>query len=249
MTPEIPIPRALRGEKHFRWRGGAVSRVEGLSDAVFALSLTLLVLTLEPPRTFDAMMHAFTQLPAFAACFALLNAIWYFHFRYHRRFGLEDGPAIWLNVLMLFVVLLYVYPLKFTTMVLFEMWFRVSTWWPDPDAPAVVARLNEGDWRPLMLIYAAGFTSIFLLFAWMYRRAWKLRDALQLDAFERQATRTEISAHLISASVGTFAFVSALFGGIGVLVGGLSFWLLGPLHFAHGWREDKKLKAVRGGES
>ena len=32
-----PIP-GLHEEEHFRWRGGAVSRLEGLSDAVFALA-------------------------------------------------------------------------------------------------------------------------------------------------------------------------------------------------------------------
>ena len=29
------LPSSLREEKHFRWRGGEVSRIEGLSDAVF----------------------------------------------------------------------------------------------------------------------------------------------------------------------------------------------------------------------
>jgi hypothetical protein len=29
----------LRGERHFEWRGGDVSRVEALSDAVFAFAL------------------------------------------------------------------------------------------------------------------------------------------------------------------------------------------------------------------
>ena len=38
MVHENLLPRSLRGERHFRWRGGEVSRVEGLSDAVFALS-------------------------------------------------------------------------------------------------------------------------------------------------------------------------------------------------------------------
>ena len=37
------IPRVLRGERDFHWRGGDVSRLEGLSDGVFALALALLV--------------------------------------------------------------------------------------------------------------------------------------------------------------------------------------------------------------
>ena len=37
MVTQILLPRSLRDERHFRWRGGEVSRIEGLSDAVFAL--------------------------------------------------------------------------------------------------------------------------------------------------------------------------------------------------------------------
>ncbi len=43
------LPQSLRGERHFRWRGGEVSRIEGLSDPVFALSLTLLVVAADRP--------------------------------------------------------------------------------------------------------------------------------------------------------------------------------------------------------
>ena len=58
------LPRSLREEKNFRWRGGEVSRIEGLSDAVFALSLTLLVVALEVPRTSDELSAIFWQFPA-----------------------------------------------------------------------------------------------------------------------------------------------------------------------------------------
>ena len=58
------LPRSLREEKNFRWRGGEVSRIEGLSDAVFALSLTLLVVALEVPRTSDELSAIVWQVPA-----------------------------------------------------------------------------------------------------------------------------------------------------------------------------------------
>ena len=31
----------------FRWRGGEIARIEGLSDAVFAFAVTLLIVSLE----------------------------------------------------------------------------------------------------------------------------------------------------------------------------------------------------------
>lgn len=104
---------AAQGERHFRWRGGDVSRLEGLTDAVFALALTLIVVTLQVPRTFAEMTEAFLQAPAFLFCFAILYWFWACSFRFHRRYGLEDAVTIVLTAVLLFLVLLYVYPLKF----------------------------------------------------------------------------------------------------------------------------------------
>ena len=40
------------GEGNFRWRGKEISRIEGLSDAVFGFAITLLVVSLEVPKKF-----------------------------------------------------------------------------------------------------------------------------------------------------------------------------------------------------
>ena len=50
----------------FRWRGTEVSRLEALSDAVFGFAITLLVVSLEPPRTFDQLMQAVRGFPRVA---------------------------------------------------------------------------------------------------------------------------------------------------------------------------------------
>jgi len=112
MRPRAALP-TLRTDRNFRWRGGDVSRVEAISDAVFALALTLLIVSLEIPRTFDELVQIFRLAPLFLVCFFLIIMIWYFHYLFHRRYGLEDFITIVLNSLLLFVVLMYVYPLKF----------------------------------------------------------------------------------------------------------------------------------------
>src|SRR4051794_21568192 len=43
--------RHRQNEPGFRWRAAGIARIEGLSDAVFAFAVTLLVVSLEVPRT------------------------------------------------------------------------------------------------------------------------------------------------------------------------------------------------------
>lgn len=46
MLRERSADTGIGAERDFRWRGAAISRVEGLSDAVFAFAVTLLVVSL-----------------------------------------------------------------------------------------------------------------------------------------------------------------------------------------------------------
>ena len=100
-------------EKHFRWRGGEITRLEGFTDAVFAFAVTLLVVSLEVPRTFAELAAAMKGFIAFAVCFTILIQTWYFHYKFSRRYGLQTVYTITLTAALIFVVLFYVYPLKF----------------------------------------------------------------------------------------------------------------------------------------
>ena len=51
--------------------------------------------------------------PAFVICFVLLMMFWNAHFRYHRRYGLEDIFSRVMTMAILVLVLFFVYPLKF----------------------------------------------------------------------------------------------------------------------------------------
>jgi hypothetical protein len=91
-----------------------ISRLEAFSDAAFAFALTLLVVSLDVPKSYDELMCVMRGFPSFACCFALLVWIWYEHNMFFRRYGLQDGWTVFMNGILLFVTLFYVYPLKFT---------------------------------------------------------------------------------------------------------------------------------------
>jgi hypothetical protein len=107
------IGKVIRDEPAFNWRGDGVSRLEGFSDAVFGFSITLLIVSLEVPRTFEQLTAIIWGFPAFAASFVFLFTLWYHHNLFFRRYGMTHTPVALLNGLLLFLVLFFVYPVKF----------------------------------------------------------------------------------------------------------------------------------------
>src|SRR6266571_6396477 len=107
------IDRRIGDSKKFRWRSHEISRTESLSDAVFGFAITLLVVSLEVPKTFGELMQTMRGFGAFAISFTLLFMVWFNQYKFFRRYGLQDNLTVCLNAILLFVVLFYVYPLKF----------------------------------------------------------------------------------------------------------------------------------------
>jgi len=106
--------------KEFRLRGHEVKRIEAFSDAVFAFAVTLLIVSLEVPRSFEELMISMRGFFAFSICFLFLMLIWYEQNVFFRRYGLHDVITITLNAILIFLVLFYVYPLKFLLTLIFS---------------------------------------------------------------------------------------------------------------------------------
>ena len=100
-------------EQLVRWRLHEPARIEAFSDAVMAFAVTLLVVSLEVPKTFNDLMVSLSGVAGFAICFALLMFIWHDQYLFFRRYGLQDTRTISYNSMLIFVLLVYVYPLKF----------------------------------------------------------------------------------------------------------------------------------------
>ena len=225
------LARYQGGEARFSWRGAEVSRIEGFSDAVFAFAVTLLVVSLEVPNTFDELLATMRGFFAFAICFALLFAVWHEHYKFSRRYGLWDTVTVGLNAALLFIVLLYVYPLKFLFTLLTDYLLGFSTRVRLPSGD-VVESIEPGQMPLLMAIYGAGFIALHLVFVLLYLRAYRLRDALGLDAHEASVTREEIQGFLLMVAVGLISIAVAMLGAASWA--GMVYLLIFPLQAANG---------------
>lgn len=175
-----------RPEEHFHWRGKEVSRLENLADAVFGFSLTLLVVAQTVPTDFDGLEKVIRGFPAFAASFALLILFWNVHYRFFRRYGLEDGLTRIINYAILLVVMFSVYPLK----------FLFSSWLGRTGGIHTLEQLNM-----VYRIYGLGLGAVWFMFGLLYWHALRQRDHLRLNDIEVEYTRLDLAG--IRINIGT----------------------------------------------
>jgi uncharacterized membrane protein len=227
-------PSSAKLGRGFRWRGREVTRLEGFTDAVFAFAVTLLVVSLEVPKTFNDLAEAMRGFLAFAICFAMLVWIWHEHSEFFRRYGLQDSLTVWLNAVLIFVVLFYVYPLKFLfTLVVNQFTGRsLEVARPGGRSEPMIA---DHQVRSLFVVYGAGIIAIFLVLAFLYAHAYRRRRELELTQVEAFDTRWKMIGHLVPVFVGGVSICLALFLPLGwMAVPGFIYALLGPLFAVHG---------------
>jgi uncharacterized membrane protein len=234
----------------FRWRGLEVSRLEALSDAVFGFAITLLVVSLEGPRSYADLIETMRGFGAFAACFAILFLVWFKQYRWFRRYGMEDAVTVWLNAFLLFVIVFFVYPLKFVFgMVIGQlMGVRLGMSGRGPGATRIFTAADQPG--KMMVIFGVGYALVFLIFALMYHHSWRHRDALELDEGERFETLTEIRECLINVGIAVASMILSVRFSAGM--GGFAYMMTGPILGAHGYwsgarkaRLDARLAAER----
>jgi uncharacterized membrane protein len=180
------------GEFGFRWRGAEVTRLEGFTDAVFAFAVTLLVVSLEVPKTYPELIAAMHGFLAFGVCFALLANVWYQHYRFFRRYALENPWVVFLNCVLLFFVLFYVYPLKFLFTAVFDHF-----------------EMQVGQVRALLTIWSLGWAAVFAVFSLLYLHAWRMRAQLELTPVEALRTRVSLQDQVAMVVIALFSTLLA----------------------------------------
>lgn len=197
-TASLPVDSA-----GFRLRGADMTRIETFTDAAFAFAVTLLVISIDAvPTSVDGLAAVLEDVPAFALSFLQLAIFWYAHWKWSRRYGLEDFTSVLLSLFLVFAVLVYVYPLRFM--------FSLFVAWLSRGALGDATLGSFADLYTVFLVYGIGFCAMNLTIAGLYHHALRRADELGLDPIERLETKAEREVMLILAAVGGVSAVAAV---------------------------------------
>ena len=176
-------------------------RIEAFSDAVFAFAVTLLAVSLEVPKSAHELVNTLRGTLAFGVCFALLGAVWLEHSRFFKRYPLGDGRTLVLNMLLLFTVLTYVYPMKFLFSTMLDLLvFHVHSG----------AVESSSDIRTILTIFGLGAFAINILFFLMHRHAAALADTLHLSDAARADLRASAVGNVLTCLIALCSIAIAL---------------------------------------
>lgn len=192
------------------------SRLEALSDGVFAFAATLLVVSLEVPNSFELLKQNMSGFLGFGISFFVLVMLWRTHYNFFRRHDLIDNWVIALNMILLFVILFFIYPMKFL--------INLSTRHGN-------IRIRVEEFGELFMMYGLGFVAVFLVLSLMYFYVGKNKHELE--------NRKELNFYgrhfMIFVVTGLISIILATLN-IGLRFGlpGFAYGLIGPLAFLHG---------------
>ncbi|MEM9051156.1 MAG: TMEM175 family protein [Bacteroidota bacterium] len=237
----------------FRYRGLAASRLENLTDAVFGFSITLLVIASEVPRDYVELQASMYGFSGFIFCILLLLSIWNNQNNFFLRYGLQDQATKILTFLFLFLLLFYIYPLKYLFSYLgTAIYAQIMIGFGDKSEALIMAvdKLNESalttaEWKDIMIRFGLGLFLIYGLLALMHVHALRKKEELELNELEEFETGTTIRSYIVLMAIAfSSILVVVIFGGYGASYAGAIYGTIPLFLILLKKRRKKKFKRL-----
>lgn len=136
------------------------SRLEALSDGVFAFASTLLVVNVGLDTNVVSFNEELPNFISFGVSFFVMMGIWFCHYKFFRRTDYVDNWIIVLNMILLFTVLFYIFPIKSLI-----------------GSSIGGERITIEKFSQIFQLYSIGFAIIFGALSLMYVRAYKKENS------------------------------------------------------------------------
>lgn len=172
--------------------------MEAFVDGAFAFALTLLAIAGDHiPASVAELLDAVKGVPAYALSFVVVTTMWAGHVEWSRSYGLDDAATRRLSLVLVFLVLVFVYPVKLVFSALFN---GLSNGYLSPN----FALHRYAEVPELFIVFGLAFGSLGAVVWLVYAHAWRKRDVIGLDAGER------VMIHARLLSWGLIPIVAAL---------------------------------------
>lgn len=188
----------------FHLRGVKITRLETFMDAAFAFATTMLIISVgEIPENYDELILALKAVPAFLVSFIVMMLFWSSHRTWSRRYGLEDKKVIIMSIGLIFVLLVYIYPLRL-------MFSTLFSWLSGGFLPSKFQLTSRSELIGLFAVYGFGLTAMAGLMTLLYLHAAFSKNILNLSSLEIIKTHSAILSWSIVSLTGLLSAILAL---------------------------------------
>lgn len=221
-------------------RGQSMDRLETFVAAAFAFAVTTLIISVgKVPTHFDELIQAIKLVPSFAASFAIIVWIWATHANWCRRYGLEDGPTVVMSSTLVFLVLIYIFPLR----IIMQGFFSAIT------GGFFTPEMKYEDMsqiRFMFAFYAVGFFALAINFIGLFKYALSQSKLIELTPKEVYQTQSDTQSWLLTALISIIAFLLALLLPISMIgMAGYIYFLLFPVLGLHSFLRNRRLSNIK----
>lgn len=170
-------------------------RLDNFTDAAFAFAVSLLVIGgTGAPTDIGGLIASLGDIPAFAFGFAIVVMFWLAHVRWRALRGNGDGLSIALTLLLIFLTLIYIQPLR-------GMAAATGQWFTGQGSGFA------GEVTSLFAVYGTGFVAMSVTVAALFH------DALRndgLSATKRAEANGDRVIWLILAATGLLSILVSM---------------------------------------